>query len=389
MKHVIKFEFHEVKIRKADADLIRERILSIAKENNIGTEPIQYEDLLRDIRKKLIELSSTYEFVLDGKPVDFTQENFAMFKSKVLKTFLYSKLNDDILSLLKKNLDILCFYAFSKPWSETEINNRTNEIRDVKSKVAVFLLFFKKKNVKRNIILMLFAFLLFVIILLTINYSNLQNYYKIRESRYQDQIKIDWVNHFKFYNIDLKNYDTLEIPKDEIKLFIKNFNVDTSMNFPGSIKIKVIKGSEKFMSEPGVKKCNKFNGEMAFGFGKSYCEDFCYDRIDKKPYLSHPYKTILRINFKDSTYISYLSFSWVEMDGNWGSGGWVFINGKQMGINPYNYIGIYPPSNLLKDEIVRNYKLKVNEVAKYVDIAILDIANESEIFINDIIVYGK
>ncbi|TAL66832.1 MAG: hypothetical protein EPN82_17070 [Bacteroidetes bacterium] len=389
MKQIFKFEFYEIKIRKADADLIRDRILSIAKEKNIGTEPIQYEDLLRDIGKKLIELSNTYEFVLDGKKVDLTQDNFAMFKSKVLKTFFHSKLNDDILSILKKNLDILCFYAFDKPWSETEINNKTNELRDVKSKIAVFLLFFKRKNVQRVLLILLFVLLLIYIQYLVSENNTVMKYYETKDKRYQIELEKARDNFFILNKYDLKYYDTLVISDNARVLYIKNFGNDTAKSFPGGIAYQIIRSNINYKSEPGIKLCSKFSSGYAFGFGKTYCEDNCYEDIDKIQYTEHPYKTIFRIYFKDSTLITYVSFKWVEMNGNWGSGGMVYINGNKFGTAPYQYIGIYPPSNMLKDETVRNYKLKVDEYAKYIDIVVLDISNVSEIFINNIVVYGK
>jgi hypothetical protein len=89
------------------------------------------------------------------------------------------------------------------------------------------------------------------------------------------------------------------------------------------------------------------------------------------------------------TDITYISFQWVEINGNWGSSGNVFINGGKIGFEPYQFIGNWPNSNLIKDETVRNFKCSVNAKTKYLDIAVQDIADESEIFIDNIEICGK
>ncbi len=386
MKQVFKFEFHEIKITKAEADFLRERILTIAKEKNIGTIPMQFEDLIRDIKEKLIELSNIYDFVLDGKPVDFSKENFAMFTSKVLKIFFKTKLNDDIISIVKKNLDILCFYALDKPWTDVAVNNKNN--KNVNFLVDNSLSFFQNKKIRRLLFGVQYIIFSLIIIYFLIENKNMANYYKIREARYQNVLKNERDYFSILYNYDLKNYDTLNIPKRLSVICEKHFSYDSSLSFPGGIIFEIIKRGE-FQSQPGVKYCNKFDMENAFGFGTTKCTEFCYKSEKEVTYLDQTNTTILRIMFKDSTYISYIKFRWVEINGNWGSGGMVYVNRKMVGDYPYQYIGIYPPSNMLKDETVRNFKAKVDEVTKFVDIAIYDISNESEIFVNDICIYGK
>jgi len=57
MKDSFNFDIGEININKNSADKLRESIFSIAQSKFIGTNPIQYELLLKDIKAKMIELS--------------------------------------------------------------------------------------------------------------------------------------------------------------------------------------------------------------------------------------------------------------------------------------------------------------------------------------------
>jgi hypothetical protein len=395
MKPVFKFEVGETKISKAEADKLREVILTKAREKDIGTEPIQYERLLNDIISKMVELNEEYDFSFNGDKVDFSKENFVMFKSKVLKTFLYSKVNDEIITLQKKNLDILSFYAYEKPWTAINnnnikngnISNHENE-KLIAGKIEELIKLLNNNKVKRIFLAILIFSFIGIILFQYFEKRKLSGFFSERETQYQKQLEIGRDYFFKLKGIDEKYYDTLKLPEDEYRvIFTKDFKVDTSFTFPGKIKMKIIESDNEFLSEPGLKPCNKFGGYLAFGFGTTYCTGNCYELLYKIPYNKQENCTILRIEFSDSTFISFISFKWVEIDGNWGSIGWVFVNNKKIGYDPYQLIGIYPPSNMLKDEKVRPYKCKIGEYLKYIDIAVLDIANESEIFIDEIRLY--
>ncbi len=68
-----------------------------------------------------------------------------------------------------------------------------------------------------------------------------------------------------------------------------------------------------------------------------------------------------------------------------------FINQKNttLGKYPNNFFGIVPASNYLIDESVHRLVLEIDTLVKTIDITVIDIANESEIFINEIKVYGN
>jgi hypothetical protein len=389
MKESYKFELGEITINKEDADYLRNKIISIALKKNIGVDPIQFERLIREISIKMCELSKETDFMFNNEIVDFSTENFTMFKSKVLKSFLSIKKNEELITLQKKNLDILSFYAFDKPWSEINNDENVNDSVGGNSKIQKFSSFIKKRLFKRTLFISQYVLFVFVIFFLYYKFANLKDEFERREEKYQDQLKIGQENFYRLNNIDIKNYDTLKIPFNEKHVFIKNFDLDTTYSFPGDVAYEVIKSNVKYQSEPGIKDCNKFNGKKAFGFGTTYCTGFCYKLTNKVLYINQPYKTIFRIKFRYLTFITYLSFKWVEINGNWGSGGWVFINNNSIGNDIYHYIGIYPPSNLLIDETVKVYKQKVDQYSKYIDIVIIDIANESEILINDIQIFGR
>ncbi|TAL69897.1 MAG: hypothetical protein EPN82_04575 [Bacteroidetes bacterium] len=392
MKPVIKFEYGEIRIRKAEADLIRERILSIAKEKDIGIVPIQYERLLKDIEQKLSDMSELYDFILDGKPVDFSKENFAMFKSKVLKTFFHSKREDEIITLQKKNLDILCFYAFDICWNDfknmqNQNYNDGNGINEHTEKRINAVI----KIINRNTISYLLISLLFIIsIALSVNYFELKGKYVEREIKYNSALKALTEQFQHFTKFDYHYYDSLPLPNDDIllKIDFDDMNQDYK-NFPYHYEVIVNKSGSSIKSEPGIKTCLQLGKEKAFGFGLRNCISGCYVFTSAIPYYKQPNSTILRIKLGKKYHLTYLTFKWVEVGHNWGSIGYVYINGNRVGDLIYNSIGNYPPSSMMQDERLTEYRAKLDETASSLDFHVFDISNESEIFINNIVIYGK
>lgn len=137
--------------------------------------------------------------------------------------------------------------------------------------------------------------------------------------------------------------------------------------------------------QPGVVQTELFGSKRAFTFGRSMCSANCYN---DNPYDRQPYVAIIRVNFGTAVYIKDISFSWSEVDGNWGSGGFVYLDASQLGQYPEQYIGISPPSNGVRDDTIRRWLYSVDTLATTVDIAIWDIANKSQIYLDDLRISG-
>ncbi|MBM2815711.1 MAG: hypothetical protein HW421_2473 [Ignavibacteria bacterium] len=387
MKTIFKFDVGEVNIGKALADDLREKIKSLAAEKEIGTDPYQYEMLFKEIKSKMVALSSDYEFVFENKVVDFNKDNFVMFTSKVLKSFLSSKKNDEVITLQRKNLDILSLYAYNKPWNL--VNSASNNFPKVGKLSESVSTLVSHKHFKKYLFIAQFSIFSIIIIWLILKNNYLQEHFAEKESVYQRSLNQFLLEYNQFKNFNPKNYYAFTPPSSDKLLIDKNFNNDTAfqIQYPGMMKSIFIPDS--FISQPCFQFCSQLNG-FAFGFGKSKCPGTC-DPDTRVPYYKKPYLSMLRITFKDSTYISFISFKWVEIGADWGSSGGVYIDGCLVPIGevPYQHIGNYPPSRLTLNETPRSFNDTINKILKTIDIAVWDIANGSEIFINEIKVWGK
>lgn len=396
MKDLFIFDIGEINISKTTADELREKILFVARQNNIGDNPIQYELLLKNIKSRMSELSENIDFIFNGSRVDFNLENSVIFTTRVLKTIFLDKKESELITLQIKNLDILSFYAYGKAWTKKvtsyeslQKNNNSDfkNIREIKktNRLKIF---------KWSLISLCFILCVLTIISLIILLKNESKRNQISEDEYQSVIKYlynpEMIAKEKF---DKNNYDTLKIPersiifKSKFDDIVNTFNENKTYSVDG-VKIEQIFEKDTFDVQPGIKYCKSYD-KMAFGFGRSYRLSDCYTR--NVSYDKQKYMCILRISFKDSTYVSYISFNWAEIGNNWGSTGNVHINGesKYLGFYPYQTLGIYPTSNKIKDEEIRPYRCKIDRNVKFIDIAVWDISYESEIFVNDIILLGN
>ena len=393
MKPVYKMEYGEIRILKSDADSIRDKILSIAKEKDIGIEPIQYERLLKDMELKMSDFAAVYDFILDGRPVDFSKENFAMFKSKVLKTFFHSKLKDEIITLQKKNLDILCFYAFDTDWFEyrrklhPELNGTNGSPERTEERLNNVI-----RIINRNTLnYLLISFLFITTMAFLVKYFELKSIISEKEQKYKSSLTSLTEQFKKFTKFNYHYYDSLLIPENEpviLEIDFDGINKDYN-NFPYRYEIIVNKNGSGIKSDAGIKPCPQLGKSMAFGFGQRHCASGCYKYIENMLYYNQPNSTILRIKLLKKYHLTYLTFKWVEVGQNWGSIGYVYINGIRMGNIIYNSMGNYPPSNMLKDERLTEYRARLDEFSDKIDFHVFDISNESEIFINDILIYGN
>ena len=408
MKISYTFKTYEVTIDSEKVDDLRDKIKEVACNYGITVEPAIQFVLLRNSIINIMsnQLSNHYEFVYEGKEVDFEQ-NDVMFSVSILKR-LFSKDRNHHITYQLKNLDILSFYAYGCSWyekypqtngfddsnfgqgnSNSIIDSKQAKIENETSNENIIITNEKHRTKTYNkylfgILCLVFAAFIYVLWL----YFSIDDEYKTFGRKYQTIMQRFFAEYNSMKGFNPLYYDTLQIADTTRAIFHKNFNIDTYLNFRDAFKISIIKSNDNFQSEPGFKKCDILGG-IAFGFGTTYCQSDC-NKIYETKYLNQNNTTILRITLPDYKFITYLTFKWVEIGSNWGSGGYVYLNKDSIktGNEPYHYIGIFPPSNLLKDETVRNYRIKLDKRAKDIDIVISDIADGSEIFINDIIVYG-
>jgi len=423
------FSSGNIVIDKFFADELRENIKKAANYNKWSNSPFPYDTITRDIFKKMADLCDEYEFYYENEAIDFKSYTTFMFSQKVLKDLFSDKAkNSENYIIRSKNLDILSFYAYGKPWQDVLLDHKKEEEKgneNVKennheisndSNQPIIEQLSPESNItetpsiqsntfKFKSIIMIAQYPIFLAIIIFFGtkyfnirsqitekdreYQKLREIYQTHENQYQSTIRWlsnDWL---KFNKFDYKYYDTAKAPKTTPTLFLKRFIIDTSFHYMNNATVEIIKSNCNFINPPGIKDCNKFGGSYAFGFGNTDCPSDCLEHFDEVPYYKQPYCVIFRVNFNSMKDIEYISFQWVQLGRSWGSQGCVFVNNKLVGDPQYQRFGNNPASNFLIDETVRNFKSRVNERASYVDIVVWDITNESEIFIDNILISGK
>jgi hypothetical protein len=142
-----------------------------------------------------------------------------------------------------------------------------------------------------------------------------------------------------------------------------------------------------FSEYPGITNTTVLGGSCAFGFGKSTCPANCW--LD--------YVTFMSIKFPGGTNVSELSFSSIEVDGNWGSTGYVFVdptvlpsttNEPADGAAFTNAFGSFDtqPNNTPTGS--NTFVFAVNQWVTNIVIMVTDITDVSEILIADLLVTG-
>lgn len=380
MNNTHEFQTYEVNITEEERDLLCNKIKEKAQSQSILTEPhIQYNLLLKNISNHMQFLCNEWIFTYKNEKskqieeIDFNNSSI-MFSVRVLKS-LFSN-NKSIISLQSKNLDILSFYINDKPWQNIIKPNNLVEPPLQKKKINNHLFFI----IGIILSILTIGFLLFKVVVLNDKINEIEN-------QYQTSLKLSQANYFKLYKID--NYKSIEIPDSSIILCQVYFDHNTFLNSQDGFKLKIIKNHGTFLEEPGIKENNVLGTPLAFGFGKTSCTGNCFE--PNKHYLELKNCSILRLIPPKETYFTFIELKWVEMGKNFGSCGYVFINKKNIAIGewPENNFGVLPPSNYLIDESVHRLVLKIDTLVKTIDIAVMDIANQSEIFINEIKVYSK
>jgi hypothetical protein len=173
---------------------------------------------------------------------------------------------------------------------------------------------------------------------------------------------------------------------DQDTIAIQSSDILLSENFEGStldprITIQTI---GTFSSPPGTKNITNFGSKKAFGFGLSTCAASCFDG----------FVTSLAIALGAPTYVSSISFKEMELFGNWGSIGRLYLDGVPLtpNTNPTFYgldcalvdFGRQPCNDWQADTTFRTHTFAINKVVSFIEIKVGDITSASEIFIDDL-----
>lgn len=126
-----------------------------------------------------------------------------------------------------------------------------------------------------------------------------------------------------------------------------------------------------FSVSPGIINNTDFGSTKAFSFGKSTCGSSCFD----------VFKTTLIVTFPEPTFIESISWKEMEIDGNWGSQGQVFLDdivfgGAALGAMPVNS-GVPNSTPQFKD-------ISINQMVTTIKFAVNDITSASQIIIDDL-----
>jgi hypothetical protein len=173
---------------------------------------------------------------------------------------------------------------------------------------------------------------------------------------------------------------------DQDTIVIQSSDILLSENFEGSTldPRMTIQTVGTFSSAPGVKNITDFGSKKAFGFGLSTCAASCFDG----------FVTSLAITLAAPTYVSRISFKEMELFGNWGSIGRLYLDGVPLTPNTtptfYNLdcalvdFGRQPCNDGQADITFRTHTFTINKVVSVVEIKVGDITSASEIFIDDL-----
>lgn len=127
-------------------------------------------------------------------------------------------------------------------------------------------------------------------------------------------------------------------------------------------------------SGAGIKPVKNLGSAYAYGFGRSSCAASCFS----------DYTSTLRIDLGKPTFVSTISFKYMELFGNWGSWGKIFLDGVPLS-GGRDFQGT--PSNGGQPDVTFTEGLyTVDSEATVIELRVEDITNSSEIFIDDLII---
>ena len=135
-----------------------------------------------------------------------------------------------------------------------------------------------------------------------------------------------------------------------------------------------------FIEYPGVKPVD-FIENKSFGFGRTDCTATChYNAV-----------TSMNIIFFSGTYVSSIEFDEIELFDNWGSRGEILIDGEFLTPNmdtSKQDFGRDPQNDRIPDTSSRHRSFVINKNVSIIAIRVADITDTSEIFIDNLAIWG-
>ncbi len=182
------------------------------------------------------------------------------------------------------------------------------------------------------------------------------------------------------YSVSLTLYEGddsyTELKEDYINVFYEMILLTEDFEDNSLDNLIRIETVGTFNYAPGIKSITNFGSQKAYGFGRSTRSSSAFDN----------YVTKFIIDFNNPTYVSEISFKEMELYGNWGSSGAIFVDGNQI---QNTYIGRIPSNDHNSDSNYRTHNFVVNQEVTELMIKIRDITSSSEIFIDDLEVYVR
>ncbi len=132
-----------------------------------------------------------------------------------------------------------------------------------------------------------------------------------------------------------------------------------------------VQSQGNFVDPPGIKGMDRLDGVRAFGFGRSDCASGCW----------HSNQSILTLLFAKGLELTALKFRAIELFGNWGSTGELYINGQ---LWPSIDFSRQPLNDFQADTSYRNYYCPLGIRVYEIKWVVWDITDNSEVFIDNI-----
>jgi uncharacterized repeat protein (TIGR02543 family) len=145
-------------------------------------------------------------------------------------------------------------------------------------------------------------------------------------------------------------------------------------NFEGVMSCK-LSSVGSFPVSPGIKTGMGVGGSSAYGFGRSSCGGEAWDG----------YVNDLTFTFSKKCVITKVEFWEIERYENWGSQGWLIANGNK--INDTTF-GRLPSNDRIADSSFRKREFSLDIVSSGITFRCWDITDRSELFVDDIKIYG-
>lgn len=145
-------------------------------------------------------------------------------------------------------------------------------------------------------------------------------------------------------------------------------------DFEGSMSCKLTSVGS-FPVSPGIKIGMGAGGSRAYGFGRSSCGANAWDG----------YVNDLTFTFPRKCVITKVKFWEIERYDNWGSQGWLIANGVKIDDTTF---GRLPSNDRIADSSFREKEFDINVVTSNLTFRCWDITNLSELFIDNIRIYG-